>query len=127
MNQTKRINILCGHLGEILEHQNLIDQLDNKFYLTFELYNTTPLIEERMVKHSTLDPYMYVEQKLLYRKENICKLLEIPKDQVFIFPLECLESGEFDKFNEFTQSVFDITLPEECKEMHTTWFSRNFG
>ena len=123
--KSKTENLLCGHLGELLEAEadSNFTNLQSKIYVLIDCPANNKLAINRFLGKNKLNNYFQFEQKKLYQRVNIEKItghkdiMVLPSDFIFV------NSPKF--ILQFAKHKLGLALQEQqCEKLHQHWYRK---
>lgn len=129
LTNSQVINILCGHLGEHIWANDILNKLEKRLYLIITPpENLTSKSYQRMVQFNSgiCNNYVYHETCTLYNLENISKLFEVPLHDISTIGADILFSPNLTELFNFLSNELSLTFSESevttCAKIHKIWW-----
>jgi len=124
-------NVLCGHWLEyvMLKQSKFIEHFPNRSFCVIQMPNVNSLAYKRFENHCVNPmPWIYNELELLYKVENIAKLIdEVESKFYYIWPDMLTDKDIRLLFEDLKIQGMDLDIDMEmAQHYHTIWVEQNF-
>ena len=118
--QSNRVNLFAGHLGDFLRVQPQLNYLDNRHYIIFGLPEATDPLTERIKLYSqAYNSRLYSEIKALYSADVIQRLTL--SSNVHVLNLRDFVTVNSVSFTNFIENLLGPGLPVGFDNIHHLW------